>query len=454
VYTVRQVVVPFAGEGSGIADLTWGQVGFWQGMVDTGQSATMGGVTPLPPGMTVDQIADGLRYAVSRHQALRTRLRLADDPYRPQQVCSSEGEVPLEVVDVSGEDPAVVAETVRMAYEERNFDYENEWPVRMAVIRADGVLTHAVAIYLHLAVDATALDLLMADVLANDPTVPVTATQPLEQAAQQRKPAARRANESSLKHLDHVLRTVSVSRFGQAKYGEERAFRQIRYRSPATAAAIQVVARREATNTSSVLLACFAVGLARFTGNNPVLAMILVSNRFRPGFAESVSPVVQMSPYMIDVADATLSEAVARAKASVFNTYKNAYYDPYQQDEVMDRVNTERGEDVDWSCFYNDRRMTDRAAGSGPPASPDEIRAAVPLASHEREYEPDMSTRKLYFNVDEAPGVIEFVMSVDTRYFNDEDMVEVLRGMEAVAVQAALDPATPTGVTAPVPVLS
>jgi hypothetical protein len=450
VYTVRQVVVPFSGEGAGMADLTWGQVSFWQGMADGGRSLTMGGATPVPPGVTVQRIADDLGYLVGRHQALRTRLSMTDDPFRPKQVCSTDGEVVLEVVDVTDEDPAVVADTLRISYEERKFDYEHEWPVRMAVIVTGGVVTHMVAVYLHLAIDASALEVLAADLAARDLAAapdPITAMQPLEQAAQQRTAAARRASDLSLRHLERVLRTVSPTRFGPPKYGGDMAFRVLRYHSPATEAAIQVVATREGTNTSSVLLACFAVGLARFTGSNPVLAMLLVSNRFRPGFAATVSPVVQMSPYMIDVADARLSEAVNRATASVFNTYKTAYYDPFLQDEVMDRVNAERGVDVDWSCFYNDRRMSDRGTRSGPLPTPEEIRAALPRSRYEWEYEPDIPRRTLYVNVGEAEGAIEFVMSADTRYFSEQDMVDVLRGMEMVAVEAALDPSTPTGVT-------
>jgi hypothetical protein len=103
--------------------------------------------------------------------------------------------VPLEVVDVgSGEDPAEVAEALRMRYEERNFDYEHEWPVRLAVIREGGAPTHAVAVYLHLAVDAMGMTALLADLAGRDPRTgaapgPLTALQPLAQARLQRQPA-------------------------------------------------------------------------------------------------------------------------------------------------------------------------------------------------------------------------------------------------------------------------
>ncbi|KAA2255912.1 condensation protein [Solihabitans fulvus] len=448
----ERILVAFQGEGEGVEELTWGQVGFWQGMAITGQSETMGGIVPVPDGTTVEDAAETLRFVMSRHQALRTRLRFAGGK-NPQQVCSSSGEVPLEIVDVGDADPAEVAEAVQKDYKERNFEYETEWPVRMAVIRKDGVVTHAVAVYLHIALDAGGLAALTEELFTRDPNTgetpgPVTAVQPLEQARRQRTPAVLRQSEASLQYQDRVLRSATPSRFGEPKYDVPRDFRQIRYRSPATLLAIRAIARRDGVNTSSALLGCFAVGLARFTGNNPVLAMLLVGNRFRPGFADSVSPLVQLSPYAIDVADVTVGEAILRARNNVLRAYKNAYYDPDRQDEMVDQINADRGEEIDFSCFYNDRRQLDREQLDGTIASAEEIRAAVPLGGYEWEFEPDMPTRKLFLNIDETADAIDFVMSNDLRYFSMDDMVTVARGMEAAAVDAAVEPLTPTGVHA------
>ncbi|HEX4701318.1 MAG TPA: condensation domain-containing protein [Pseudonocardiaceae bacterium] len=450
---VKQILVPFEGEGFGVEDLTWGQIGFWEGMYNTGQSATMGGITAdLPPGTGIDEVAEGLAFVVGRHQSLRTRLRFEPDG-RVRQVCESSGQIPIEIVDAGDGDPDEVAETVRERYSVVNFDYEHEWPVRTAVIMKGGELCRVVTVYLHLAVDATGMDLVLADLASRDPETgaaagPVTAVQPLEQARQQRAPAALRRCAASLRYLEHVFRTMTPQRFGEPKYPEDPGFRQIRFRSPATALAVRRIAEQENTNTSSVLLACFAVGVARHTRNSLVMAFMLVNNRFRPGFAESVSPLVQLSPYLIDVADATLGEAVARARGSVLNTYKNAYYDPRRQDEVIAQVERDRGEEIDYSCFYNDRRRQDRGLSCEPMPTDAEIRAAVALSEYEWQSPPDMPTRKLYVNVDDPPGAIDFVMSVDNRYFSIDDTIAVARGMETVAVEAALDPTTPTGVAA------
>jgi non-ribosomal peptide synthetase component F len=205
-------------------------------------------------------------------------------------------------------------------------------------------------------------------------------------------------------------------------------------------------------NTSPVLLASFAVALARRTGRNPVMTLVTVSNRFRPGLAESVSPVSQVTPLMIDVADITVGEAVTRSAQSALAAYKNAYCDPYEQDEVVERVGVERGEEIDLSCYYNDRRQLDRGPTGETPTA-EQIRAAVPAGTAHWEHELEMSKAKVYLYVDEAPGAIEFLLSVDTRYFSAEETEALAREMETVAVEAALDPTAATGVhSVPAPV--
>ncbi|WP_285503776.1 condensation domain-containing protein [Actinokineospora sp. NBRC 105648] len=441
----ERLLIPFQGEGSGEADLTWGQIGIWQALARSGESRTVGGSTPLPPGSTVEQAATALAAVVGRHQALRTRLVFTEG--RPRQCLSDSGEVPLEIVDAGAADPAVVAADLRERYASVPFDYEREWPIRMGVVRRDGEVTHMVAVYLHLSLDAGGLDVLVAEFgQANTELTPVTALPPLEQARQQQQPAALRQSAASLRYLDHVLRTASPSRFGPPKRDGVPEFRQVRYRSPALRLATDAVARRAGTSTSPVLLACFAVALARCGASNPVLAMLMVSNRFRPGFADSVSSVVQISPYLIDVAGTTLGEAVARAARSTMNAYKHAYYDPDAQDEVVDRVVAERGEPVDFSCFFNDRRKSDRVPAAAAEPTEAELFAALDRSALRWEDGPGLPRQKLYLNVDDPADTVELVMSVDTRYFGAAETEAVVRAVESVAVSAALDPGAPTGV--------
>jgi len=308
---VARILVPFHGEGEGVGELTWAQMGLWEGMVVAGRSVTMSGSAPTQPGTTVEQLAELLGFLVGRHQALRTRLRFRDLG-TPLQVCVTSGEVPLEIVDTDG-DPAEAAKAVEARYKEVDFDYETEFPIRMAVIRRDGAPAHMVAVYLHTVLDAGGLTALRNDMFARDPVTgaaaaPVTAIQPLEQARRQHSGSGRRQSDAAMVYLDHALRTMHPSQFGEPRY-PDRGIRMIQYRSPATALAVERIAAQERLNTSSVLLAVFAIALARHTRIGQVMAMLMVGNRFRPGFADSVSPLVQLSPYLIDVGGVSLRES-------------------------------------------------------------------------------------------------------------------------------------------------
>ena len=449
----RQVLVRFEGEGSGVAELTWGQLGMWQSIVAAGHSKTVGGVSTLPDGFRVEDAAETLRYLMSRHQALRTKFPPGPNEI-PRQECYAAGEIALEIVDAGAADPAEVAAEVHARYQDESFDYANEWPVRMAVVTQGDRVPYMVAVYLHLVLDATGMALLIADIVARDPATgngpPVTGMPPLEQARRQATPAGQRQNTAALAYLEHVLRTVPIRPFGPPRYAGEASFRMLRYRSPATLLAAQAIAAQHATNTSPVLVAAYAVAQARFGGNNPITLMLTVSNRFRPGLANSISTLSYISPFMIDIAGIGFADAVSRAAQGTISAYKNAYCDPYEQDVVLDRVFADRGAEVELSCYYNDRRTQARQAGGNPPTAA-QIQAALPASRLDWVDDPEMPKSILYLYVDDAPDAIEFELSGDGRYFSADDLAALVRCMESVLVEAVLDPTAPTGVPADLP---
>ncbi len=452
---VERILVPFQGEGSGVEELTWGQKGLWQTIQESGRSRSMSGIDVLPPGKTIDDAIATLQFVMNRHQSLRTRLRIDSDGHT-RQVLSSSGEVPIEIVDAGDADPATVAEQVRDRYQDTNFDYENEWPVRMAVVRSNGELTHAVVVYLHTAMDAFALTILMADLAnmgAGGEIMPVTAIQPLELARKQRTPASQRQCDASLRHLERVLRGISPTRF--EPNGTETGFSTIGFTSPAAQLAVRTLAARNNIDSSPVMLAAYAVACTRITGNNPFVTVLAVSNRFRPGFADSVSPLAQVSPCVIDVADMTLGDVIGRSWHAAMTAYKHAYYDPALRVKLIEQVNRDRGQVIDISCFFNDRREPARDQSGCPLPTEQEIRDALPLSTLRWE-PPSPSRQKLYLDVNDAPDgsdAIDITASVDNRYLTKADMEALVRGMEDVVVEAALNPAAATGVrSVPAPV--
>jgi hypothetical protein len=217
------------------------------------------------------------------------------------------------------------------------------------------------------------------------------------------------------------------------------------------------IAARTRTDSSRVLLAIIAIAIARVTGVNPVTAKLIVSNRFRPGFAEAIAPLSQNSLVTIDVADATVDEVVARARRSSLVAAKHGYYDPAQLDELTARLDRERGYPARVSCRINDRRMNTRrvvdAAARDAHPTMERIQQAVPDSFVVWDGTLDHSPEQAFITVEDRKETIDLQVIFDMACFTEADVEALLRGVEAVAIEAALDPAVPTRVS-PAPVLT
>jgi hypothetical protein len=436
---VERILVRFEGEGSGTGELSWGQKDIWDAIRRLRSSLGIGGLVPLTPGTTVDDVAAKLGLLMSRHQALRTRLRFGPGD-RVRQAVSRAGEVALEVVEVAADDdPVQAGKALYTAYHDEEFDYEHEWPVRMAVLRHRGVLTHLVALVCHLATDGFGAHVLRADLSNMDSgwVPPVTAMQPLEQARWQRGPAGRRHNDVALRYWEGVLRAISARRFPDPKGWHEPRYLDVLFASPALHLSALKVAERTGVGSTSVLLAAFAVALARVTGINPVVAQTMVGNRFRPGLAEAVSPLCHAGLCVMDVDGVPFEKVVGRAWRAQLNACKHAYYDPDGMLDLVDRISTERGERIERECFFNDRRSRYRQEAS---ADVDErdihdargrttMRVVSPL---------DPECEPFFLHINDVPDAVDIRLSVDTQRLAPPDVEAFLYGMERVAVEAAL----------------
>jgi hypothetical protein len=271
---------------------------------------------------------------------------------------------------------------------------------------------------------------------------------PLEQARWQQTPAAQRHCQASLRHLEKVLRTVPLDRFGYPPADQPASYPRLAFRSPAIRLALREISRRKNMDTSQVLLGLFAIAVTRVSGTNPFVAMLAVSNRFRPGLAKSVSVVAQISPCLIDLADCTLDEAIGRARRAAVSAYKYGFYDPPQRVALIERIAAERGRKVDLSCFFSDRR-TERDQELAPAATdPAQLTDALQHSSYRWRTELEQIPEKVYLSVDNDDDAVILQLSADTRYLSPEQVIALAQDIEATAVQAALDADQPTGIQA------
>lgn len=193
-----------------------------------------------------------------------------------------------------------------------------------------------------------------------------------------------------------------------------------------------------------MLLAVFAVAAARSTGADPVVFQPNVGNRFRPGLAGTVSPVMQNGLCAIEVPAATVDDVVALTRRRLLTAYKHAYYDPAGREELIARVSRERGEPVDIRVCVNDRRLKVRDR-TGPPPTLEQVRAAVPRGSFEWQHKQDeFEFYPLYLTIDDVPDTIQLTVTTDLHHLAPDAVEACVRGMQEVAVAAALDPATRT----------
>lgn len=452
---VDQILVPFEGEGCGHAELTWGQQHIWDWMMRSGKSLSMSAVRTLDEGATIDEFVAELGFFMSRFQAMRTRLRFHENGW-PFQVVHRSGEVPLQIVDAAaGTDPAEVAATVSAADQESHFDYENEWPVRMTLVRQDGRLTHLVTTLCHVVADAAAAMVMFTDLMSRDPATgqakePILDMTPLELAAWQSSPAGLRQSAAALRHWERHLRTIparrSVHPAPDVPAAEERYLRYD-YESSAIRLALRCLAARLGAETTSIILAAYAVALAQVAGHRPVVLQVFVSNRFRPHLATTVSLVNQAGLFVLDLdEDTTFDEAVARTRQRAASAYKNAYYNQVDRDKLLASISRERGAAIEIDSFLNDRRTETVVDSDGPLPTAAELRAAMSLTTLHRQ-QLDFFNKSLMLTVLDAtdnPDAVAMSFLADTAFIPVDELEVLVLQVEKVLVEAALNPPTPS----------
>lgn len=448
VTATERVPVAFRGEGSGTGVLSWGQREIWLAMLHQRDHLAIGGRKPLPPGTTVAQIADELRYLMTRYPPMRTRLCFsADAPERPTQELFSSGVIDLEVFDVpDGEDADAVAAAVEHRYKWEPFDLAGGWPVRMGVTRQHGEAKHMIILMPHIVSDAGGGAVMLREVVTRE-TGPVPGLQQLEQARWQSSPEGLRHNARTLRYWAELLRRIPTRQLPEPREPHEPRHWAGDLRSPALPIAVKAVAERTGADSSAVLMVLFAVSLARITGINPVVIRPVVHNRFRAQLVGVMCMVAQAGCCALDVAGIGIDEAVGRAERATMTAYKHAYFDPWALNDLIAEVAAERDPQLDIATFFNDRRMgkgEDDAAI--PAASPETLERAGAEAAFGWTDKQDAPFERLFLHVDDGPGWIQLRVCVDTAFLRPEEGERLVWSMHELAIEAALTPGTPTGV--------
>ena len=452
-----RIVVPFAGAQAGTEPLTWGQKAIWQDMQESGNQFSMQGRIGLPEGSTVEDAAARVNGLLVRHAALRMRLG-AGQAGRPGQEIAASGQLGVEILTFP--DDADRADVVRYrdhlwtTWPLERFDFQRDLPLRVAVLRHRGACLYLVWVLSHLAADGGGNLLVLADLLADKTGTVKDPRQPdvLDIARSEQTSQLRQLSSRTMLYWESQLRHIPPQTFGGPAVPLGQAgqrYRQARFSSTAAYLAMLAISRRTGTDASRVTLAVIATAIGRATGIHPLTAKVMVNNRFRPGMTDVIAPVAQNSVVTIDVADASVDEVVARARAATLTAGMRGYYDPDDLSEVMARLDAERGYPATVTLRVNDQRaMIMRSdAEADVELTPEQVRRRLAETSLTWLGPRENMHEQVLILVENRPDVVSLHMMWDLSCLANEQVEALLRSVEDVAVEAAFDPDAPTKVS-------
>lgn len=427
--------------------MSWGQAAIWKWLPWFGEDAASFNMTRIvhPPSDTdVAAALAAVGAVVAAHQVLRSRF--GDGPDGPYQEVHGTGVVDVLLVDVPpGPETATVAVAADVAAElsGKSFQHGDEWPVRIAVGVSAGVCRFVVLALSHLAVDWSALELLVADLRGRFAgPVPAPAWQPLDQARYERSPAGLRRGATALERWRAALSTLPPSMFDYPPVEPTRPrFQRLCLSSPALAMAADRLATANRVSTSSVLLAAVALCLSALSGRQECVLRIIVSNRHDERRRGLVAATAQNGVFGLDSAPADLTEAIRLSYRSGLVAYASGHYDPAALSDLIAEVGLDRGAHFDHIAYFNDVRGRDRwpevdAAGLTP-ARLAELRDRT-VVSHDAAWE--SYDVKFFLAVEPADDRALVYLLADTAYVPLPVVERLLRGIETVLVEAAFRP--------------
>ena len=452
-----RMVVHFAGAEAGTEPLTWGQKAIWQDMQETGNQFNMQARVDLPEGSTIEDAAARVNGLLVRHAALRMRLG-AGQAGRPGQEIAGSGQFGLDILtfpdDADRADVARYRDHLWTTWPLERFDFQRDWPLRAAVLRHRGACLHLVWVLSHLAADGGGNLLLLADLLADETGTAKDPRHPdvLDIARSEQTAQLRQLSSRTMRYWESQLRHISPQTFGgpAGPHGQAgQRYWQARFSSTAAHLAMLAISRRTGTDASRVTLAVIATAIGRAAGIHPLTMKVMVNNRFRPGMADVIAPVAQNSVVTIDVADASVDQVVARARAAVLTAGMRAYYDPDDLKEVTARLDAERGYPASVTCRVNDQRamIVRSEAEADLELTCEQVRRRLPETSLTWLGRRENMHEQVLILVENRPDVVSLHMMWDLSCLTDGQVEALLRSVEDVAVEAAFDPDAPTKVS-------
>lgn len=447
--TERRSVV-FVGSRSATAPLTWGQQTTWDDIQFFLPAVKyfffLRRRVTVPIGLSLDDVLDGIRELVARHEVLRTLFR-ADE----------QGEVTQNVLDtgtfgvtvfcaVSSAEcdfDALADEHERLAAAS-SLDHSVELPLRPVVGLLDGEPRTVILCVSHAAADMQGTHLLsdelsrvlqaMADGLPIPPRV--TTWQPVDEAYFEQSPDGQRINGAALAYYQRQLDLSVPTMFGPPTGGERPRFWTGELRSRCIPLALRAIASRNRVGTSAILLATTAALLRGLTRVDRCALSLVCGNRSAPEVRNMVGTLSQTVLATIDTDVPSLDELVRQTASSAMRAYRHSRFDSRAAADLVRRTEAKQGVDFDLSCRFNDIWSSVTAPPTpDDPVDPAEIAAASRHTTFAWREATDLDKITFFLDFLGDRETIRLVLLADTCRMPPHMIQAFLTGFERVLVE-------------------
>ncbi|MEU8373143.1 condensation domain-containing protein [Micromonospora sp. NPDC048894] len=432
----------FAGDGAGVAPLTWAQRVMWRSIARNGSNHVFLNLRRTVPvsrraGAAVPGVARAVGALVGRHGALRTRVREVDG--EPRQETAAAGALPL-LVCAGAHDGAEAAREAAGRLGDVAFDHAAEWPLRVALVTVDDRVRQVVVVFSHSTVDAYAAETVLRDLrlimLRGDVSTPAG-----PQSADVARGQHGADRDRSARAVGHWLREfdrLPTSPPAQPGPGLAPPWRRGVLVSSAVDTATRLIAARHRVSGSAVLLAGVVAMAAGGDGQDRRGLFPMAHNRFRAGYANAVANLGQIGFGVLDLSGRPhFGELLSRVWSASLDGLRHAYYDPV----ALRHAFVERGVDPASAFqphyYFNDIRLPLGGVDRVPVVTRDTLRAATGRSTFSWTTGLDQASWQLLTHVVDEPSGVGVTLTVDTRHRTLDAVEPFLRGLEELLVEAA-----------------
>jgi hypothetical protein len=440
----RTLTLEVTGVRASTSVATWGQRAMWFNFEWLGFGDdpyfNAGAIAPLPP-VGLETVQAGLTGLLTTFESMRTTYHRDDDGVLHQTV--GPGRLTVAVYDAGSDgDADRVAADVLEELKRELFQFDTEWPMRLAVVTVGDVAARLVFATTRIVFDSAG-SRIIADELGRQLAGDGPGRHdwhPIDQAAFERSADGVEVDEAARAFWTRSLAAVPLSVLDQpTSPALPLRFHRRKLTSQAALAATRALAARHQVSAAAVLLAAYEIVVSAHTGHQRLVMQVICGNRVGPHRSTMIGTLTQDGLFTQDLGlSATFGELARRSYQASVETYLYGFYDPMANRAIRREQRTVQGGHLDLGVYFND------GLGPGALAGPSTVTAGELRALREHSTLDDDGSwervdARLFLTCADLPDALALFLLGDSTYAPPDRLDEILLAIERVLVAAVAE---------------